>query len=307
VNAFELEQGDLVFFQPKEGGIGGIPGFVEAVNGEAVELLFPSSLYKESERRKCFLREISFYHDVVPTYWARGTRVFAYRPVTFEPPLFLLFPAIVENTHYDVCVELDFGSGGDRLAPITLVEKPALEPGDIVFTCTSFVSHGINPEERWSPCRIIQCNGHTLVLQDGTGEQFESDISMIATLPKGYQMFDGKFEKVQDRRPDPPRRPATESSAFGNVHIVRADTWQNAAEDPITRAQVDDLIGRDPELAWAPDRESCSILWEGRPAFWWDRYEIRCAMPTEDELAKMIAIAIELDANVVRDDGTELH
>ncbi len=216
-------------------------------------------------------------------------------------------PTTVERVHFDVCVELEFGDGGSGLAPITLVEKPELNPGDIVYTCTSFVSHGINPDERWSPCRIIKRNGDNFFLQDGTGDQFESDISMIGVLPKGYQMFDGKFEKISASLPADVRRPALEPSGFGDVHIIRTDAWQDAADEPITKAQVDALIALDPELAWSADHRSFSILWDGHPCFWWDRHEIRCAMPTEVQLAKMIAMAIELDANVIGDDGKEYH
>ena len=39
----------------------------------------------------------------------------------------------------------------------------------------------------------------------------------------------------------------------------------------------------------------------------WYRNEIRCAGPNEAQLAKMIEMAVEFDANVLGDDGEEYH
>ena len=50
-----------------------------------------------------------------------------------------------------------------------------------------------------------------------------------------------------------------------------------------------------------------SILWRGEPTFWWYRGDIRCAYPSEEQLAKMIEMAVRLDANVVGHAGEELH
>jgi hypothetical protein len=104
-----------------------------------------------------------------------------------------------------------------------------------------------------------------------------------------------------------------------DVHIVRTESWLDAANDPVTKKHFDELITSDPELAWSTkdwidmsdDHGKVSryfaILWKGEPSFWWHRDEIRCSGPTEDQLAKMIAMAVELDANVIGDDGEEYH
>jgi hypothetical protein len=70
-------------------------------------------------------------------------------------------------------------------------------------------------------------------------------------------------------------------------------------------------------LAWSPAEDSIGeeknledtipILWNGHRCFSWTGDKIRCAGPNEDELAKMIDMAVELDANVVGADGEEYH
>jgi hypothetical protein len=48
-------------------------------------------------------------------------------------------------------------------------------------------------------------------------------------------------------------------------------------------------------------------LWNGLPCFWWNQSAIVCTGPSERQLSKMIEIAVELDANVLGDDGKEYH
>src|SRR5262249_4073726 len=102
-----------------------------------------------------------------------------------------------------------------------------------------------------------------------------------------------------------------------DVHIVKTDSWLDAADDPITKAEVDALIASDSELAWSADdwvdmsekkgkvTRYFAILWNGQPCFWWYRNEIRCAGPSEEQLAKMVKMARKLDATVIGDDGEE--
>jgi hypothetical protein len=238
-----------------------------------------------------------------------------YKAFQFNPPLFLYFPGLVRGNHAGMCVEVEFMDGETVFVPATLVEKLDVKVGDMVHTCTSFVTHGINPDERWSPCRVVRRDGDGLLLQDGTGEQFESQIEQIAVLPKGYQMFDGKFERVAEHlaRALPPTLPTD-----GDVHVVRTERWEDAPDDPITRDQVEALISADTELNWSPapwesmtrDRvvvRRIAIQWRGEPCFWWTGHKIRCTAPTESQLTKLIEMAIELDANVVGDNGEEFH
>jgi hypothetical protein len=319
VETFQLETGDLVFVQHWPGSISGFPGFVVSVAGEVVDVEFPEALYGETTRRKHFLRDIRFYDEWTLVDWKKGDSVFAYKAIQFYPPLFLLFPATVERIQFEVCVQVEFGDGEHAHVPSTLIEPLDVKVGDFVHTCTSFLRHGTNPDERWSPCRAVHRAGDNLLLQDGTGGRFESHLSMVAVLPKGYRMVDGKFEKGPiDFLPDT-AVPKSEPAAPYEVYILRTESWKDAANDPITKAHVDKLVASDPELAWAAgewfdmrlDERSkprpVAILWKGQPDFAWNGAGIQCTRPNEEQLAKMIDMAVELDANVIGDDGREYH
>src|SRR5262249_1359776 len=151
----------------------------------------------------------------------------------FDTPLVLLFPAIVQAIHVDVCVEVEFDDGETAYVPTTLVEQYEPSVGDLVYTCTSYLSHGTNPQERCGPCPILNRDGDRVLLQDDAGTQFEAATSMVAVPPARY-------------------RSTAAPVASGDVHVIRTDHWLNADDDPITKAQVDDLLAADPELAWAP-------------------------------------------------------
>jgi hypothetical protein len=100
---------------------------------------------------------------------------------------------------------------------------------------------------------------------------------------------------------------------------VRTERWLDAADDPITKPQVDALLAADPELEWATDvwdkistdstimNRAIALRWRGQACFWWYRHGIRCTAPNAEQLAKMIGMAVELDANVIGTDGTEYH
>jgi hypothetical protein len=198
-----------------------------------------------------------------------------------------------------VLVHVEFNDGTNLIVPTTLLERPDFDEGDAVYTCTSYVSHAINPIASWTPCRIVERDGDQLTLQDGTGEPFQAPISMVTVLPRGYRMIDGVFERI----------PAAGGSAFkpsesNSVHVIRTEHISSAANDPITREHVKALLEADATLEWASgDR----LAWKQDPCFWWNRYEIRCDRPTDAQLAKLIEIAITLDANVIGDDGAEYH
>jgi hypothetical protein len=330
VSQFELEPNDLVFVRyweqagpghpgfVREAALSGYPGFVRRVDGETVEIEYPAEFYRKTERYLHLQRDLRVYADLAPVDWPKGSRIFAYKIKPFGPPLFLLFPAVVQKIHYDVCVEVEFDDGETAFVPTTLVRYFEVNHGDIVYTCTSYISHGINPDEQWSPCRVLSRDGDTLLLQDGVGERFEVQAGMIAVLPKGYEMIDGHLTpSAQDLSGSAPSD--VPPPMAGDVHIVRTDDWRHAADDPITKAQVDELIAADPELAWSiagsPAGHSdlreapryVSILWNGQPCFWWYHSEIRCAKPNDAQLAKMIEIAVVLDANVIGENGDEYH
>ena len=307
VRAFDLEPGDLVFHQAGDFGIGGYPGFVISAKSEAVELEFPGTIYPKTERAMCQLRDIHFYHNLAPTNWKAGTRVFAYKQIVFRPALFLLFPAIVKAVHYDVCVEVEFGDGESAVVPTTLVEPHDPRPGDFVHTCTSFASHGTNPDERWDLCRVVERNRDRLILKDADGAEFQTPISMIARLPNGFRMINGNFERIPTTSAAGSRHTALEPLSADDVYIVRTTHWRDAAEDPITKTQLDLLMAADDDLAWGQKIKRTPSYWRGSVCFWWTQTGIRYATPTFQQLQKMIDMAIELDANVIGDDGKEYH
>lgn len=146
---------------------------------------------------------------------------------------------------------------------------------------------------------------------------------MGLTQPPDVVTFHGSASAQEAGRPHPPARgshAAQEAITMAyDVHIVRTEHWLDAPNDPVTKEQVDALIASDPELAWSrrdwvdmSDDDGkvtryYAILWHGGPTFWWYGTEIICSGPSEDQLAKMISMAIELDANVIGDDGEEYH
>jgi hypothetical protein len=82
-----------------------------------------------------------------------------------------------------------------------------------------------------------------------------------------------------------------------DLHIVRTESWLDAASDPLTKEQVDELIAADPELSWSTadwldmrDGRGKKVThyfmmqWNGVSCFWWYRHEIRCAGPSEEQV-----------------------
>lgn len=100
-----------------------------------------------------------------------------------------------------------------------------------------------------------------------------------------------------------------------DLHVVRTKDWVDAAQAPITKADVDALIAADPELGWsATDGVRMKgpgddvtfypmITWRGETAFWWNRGEITCANPSEEHQRKIVEIARALNAYAVGDGG----
>jgi len=92
------------------------------------------------------------------------------------------------------------------------------------------------------------------------------------------------------------------------LHVVRTARWQDAAESPITRDEVNALIDSDPELEWSPSGEGGEgnrnqlIGWRGA-SMRWERDQMVCADPGAALIAKLIRIAQVLKANVIGDNG----
>lgn len=331
IGQFSLEPGELVFCRRWYGGtdklagyslseqksemLGGNAGFVVSTHGEAVELEFP--LY-DTLRYMHSLRDICLYRDIPPAEWSIGQRVFAYCPKPMDPPLPLFFPGRVVAVHFEVCVLVGFDDKANSVVPTTLVENLDIHEGDLVYSCISHRDEIVATREQWGPCRVAKRHGDDLVLHDFLGQTFRATISQIGVLPKHYRMTDGKLERCRGNSAGASGRSALAIQMMNATHIVWSDHWLDAADDPITRADVETLIASDPELAWSAERwvdmvddtkrtRYYFILWRGEPTFWWYGGDIRCARPTEEELEKMIDMAIKLDANVIGPAGEELH
>jgi hypothetical protein len=319
VEPFNLERGDLVFVRHWDGSPSGSPAFVVSVQGETAVVEFPWPLFPKTERYNLLLRELRFYADPPATPWQPGMAVFAYKSVRFYPELYLRFPAIVRKIHFDVCVEVEFGDGETAHVPTTLVQPQEVAVGDTVHTCTSYLSHGVQPDERWSPCRVVERSGTNLLLTTDTGQCFEAPLGLIAVQPSGYRVVEGKLHVRAESSEAPAALAAMDAPLPTDVHIVRTDRWLDAADDPITKPHVDALIAADAELEWSRDvwdkvsaasaiiNRALAIRWRGQACFWWYRHGIRCTSPNAEELAKMIDMAVALDANVIGTDGTEYH
>jgi hypothetical protein len=103
-----------------------------------------------------------------------------------------------------------------------------------------------------------------------------------------------------------------------DLHIVRSETWLDAAKSPITKQEIDTLIGSDRELKWSSrdylDQRDpktgavvryWAILWDGHPCFLWMGGEVRCSSPEERQIRKMLAMAKALHERVVGDDDEQ--
>ena len=98
------------------------------------------------------------------------------------------------------------------------------------------------------------------------------------------------------------------------MHVGRTAKWIEAARQPITRDDVEQLIRSDPELSWstsdyvgmrdvAKTPRYYSIKWRGSPSFYWYRDQIISASPNEVQMRKLIRISVRLGALVLGDDN----
>jgi hypothetical protein len=100
-----------------------------------------------------------------------------------------------------------------------------------------------------------------------------------------------------------------------DLHIVRSAHWTDAANAPITKNEVDNLISSDSELAWSTSdfvqmkgqtgavTTFYMIQWNGTSCFWWYRDQILCSDPNEAQVAKLVRMARALNARAIGDDG----
>ena len=100
-----------------------------------------------------------------------------------------------------------------------------------------------------------------------------------------------------------------------DVHLVRTEQWFDSQSDPVSKEDVDKALATDPTLSWSESdcvemteddasvKRYYQINWNGEPAFWWYKSEVRCKNPSEAQLLKLVELADMLKAQVVGDDG----
>lgn len=98
-----------------------------------------------------------------------------------------------------------------------------------------------------------------------------------------------------------------------DLHLVRTNDWLDAADAPVTKADVDALILSDTELSWSmvyidmqvdgEVKRFHLIDWKGEPFFWWYQDQIKFNSSNQDALIKLMLMADTLNAVVVGDDG----
>jgi hypothetical protein len=100
-----------------------------------------------------------------------------------------------------------------------------------------------------------------------------------------------------------------------DLHIVKTDNWLDASKNPITKAQVDELVKQDKELLWS-EKDFISvedepgqtikyfaINWNNNPSFFWYKDQIKCSNAGNDQIIKLIQMSKALGAKLIGDDG----
>jgi len=93
-----------------------------------------------------------------------------------------------------------------------------------------------------------------------------------------------------------------------DLHITRAKHWEDNQDCKITSQEWLTIVEDDPELVPDPNYGSYAVLWKGLSGAetpWFDWYDgnIYTTNPDRSVLAKMIQIALNLDAKVQGDNG----
>jgi hypothetical protein len=94
-----------------------------------------------------------------------------------------------------------------------------------------------------------------------------------------------------------------------DLHVTRADTWLDSEATPITFDEWQAYFVTDPSLRSGGEESPECVLWADHPRepfpIWWYEGEVRCKNPDEATVAKLVAIARQLGARVLGDDGEE--
>lgn len=85
-----------------------------------------------------------------------------------------------------------------------------------------------------------------------------------------------------------------------DLHVVPSLHWTRAADNPITKDNVDALAEHDPELGWSTTdfvnmkdetgsvEQFYKILWNEVPCFWWYKSELLCSGPNDGQIRKLV-------------------
>jgi hypothetical protein len=105
-----------------------------------------------------------------------------------------------------------------------------------------------------------------------------------------------------------------------SVHITRANNWCAAQEQPISEEEWLAAVEQDPTLSINKDdyyeyktegekaKRIHPVEWaeaEDKNCLWWGRGQIECKNPSDAWVAKMVALAMRLNAKVVGDEGEQ--
>jgi hypothetical protein len=195
VKHIDLQVGDVVFVQRHERYFGGQPAKIAKVLREAIEVQYLNPLYlAASDKTIEFLRDIRWYAQPVEIPWQKGDRVCAYGPTFGDPPVTLFFPGVVEEFHYETCVEVDFDDGKQTVLPATLIQALAIHPGDCVYVRNDNIIGCFVDSSPYVRCRVLEYGDNEVVVREQeSGRIVPVHISLIGMVPRGYQMLEGKL------------------------------------------------------------------------------------------------------------------
>jgi hypothetical protein len=94
-----------------------------------------------------------------------------------------------------------------------------------------------------------------------------------------------------------------------DLHITRRAAWADDDGPAITLKEWKAYVKSDDDVQPDADNGPTDFLWTGHPKgpkpLWWDRGEVYTKNPDKITISKLVAIAKQLKARVVGDDGEE--
>jgi hypothetical protein len=93
-----------------------------------------------------------------------------------------------------------------------------------------------------------------------------------------------------------------------DLHITRAERWNEPMGEEITASEWSGLVAQDPELVTDEENGPYAAVWEdpeGNVRGWFDWYggAVFTTNPDQDIVRKLLELAAQLNARVQGDDG----